>query len=61
METFFFGVVFSSLQLRLFLLYLSLFFIIVYFYKFCSLKNIDKVKKDMKIYDILIEFDFSQR
>ena len=29
METFFFGVVFSSLQLRLFLLYLSLFFIII--------------------------------
>ena len=61
METFFFGVVFSSLQLRLFLLYLSSFFIIVYFYKFCSLKNIDKVKKYMKIYDILIEFDFLKR
>ena len=24
-------------------------------------KNIDKVKKDMKIYDISIEFDFSKR
>ena len=46
---FFFGMVFSSLQLRLFLLYLSLFFIIFFFYKFWTLKNINRVKKDMNI------------
>ena len=41
--------VFSSLQLRLFLLYLSLFFIIFFKNKFWTLKNINKVKKDMNI------------